>query len=86
MIRKKKIDEAYQIMAKKMDTRDDFFEALHEVEKMGHGIPEPYASDAAIMLNYESWKLHGGWRNSKAVKKKVRKAAKKSVDRSGRLW
>lgn len=85
MSRKKRIDEAFNVMAAKMDTRDDFFQALQDVEKMGHGIPAQYANDAAIMLNYESWKLQGSWRNSKAIVKKVRKAARKSVDNVARL-
>lgn len=82
MSRKQRINEAFQILAKKMDARDDFFIALANVEKMGHGIPEPYASDAAIMLNFASFKLHGSWRKNQAIVKKVRKAAKKSVDKS----
>lgn len=85
MKRKERINEAFNTMAAKMDSRDDFFEALHEVEKMGHGIPAKYSEDAAIMLNYESWKLQGSWRNNKAIVKKVRKAAKKSIDNPPRL-
>lgn len=85
MKRKEQINEAFRTMAAKMDSRDDFFEALHEVEKMGHGIPAKYSEDAAIMLNYESWKLQGSWRKNGAIVKKVRKAAKKSVDNPKRL-
>ncbi len=85
MKRKERINEAFEGMAAKMDSRDDFFEALHEVEKMGHGIPAKYSEDAAIMLNYESWKLQGSWRKNRAIVKKVRKAAKKSIDNPPRL-
>lgn len=85
MKRKEWINEAFEVMAAKMDARDDFFQALHDLEKMGHGIPTVYKKDAAIMLNYESWKLQGSWRNNKAIVKKVRKAAKKSIDNPPRL-
>jgi hypothetical protein len=50
---------------------------LLQVEKLGHGIPAKYADDAAIMLNFESYKLQGSWRNSKAITDKLKKAAKK---------
>lgn len=72
-----KEQEIYNTLADKMDKRDNFFEALLNVEKLGHGIPAKYANDAAIMLNFESYKLQGSWRNSKAITDKLKKAAKK---------
>jgi hypothetical protein len=72
-----KEQEIYDILADKMDKRDNFFEALLQVEKLGHGIPAKYANDAAVMLNFESYKLQGSWRNSKAITDKLKKAAKK---------
>ncbi len=72
-----KEQEIYDILADKMDKRDNFFEALLHVEKLGHGIPAKYANDAAVMLNFESYKLQGSWRNSKAITDKLKKAAKK---------
>jgi hypothetical protein len=72
-----KEQDIYNTLADKMDKRDNFFEALLQVEKLGHGIPAKYANDAAIMLNFESYKLQGSWRNSKAITDKLKKAAKK---------
>lgn len=72
-----KEQEIYNILAEKMDKRDNFFEALLQVEKLGHGIPAKYADDAAIMLNFESYKLQGSWRNSKAIVDKLKKASRK---------
>ena len=72
-----KEQEIYNTLADKMDKRDNFFEALLQVEKLGHGIPAKYADDAAIMLNFESYKLQGSWRNSKAITDKLKKTAKK---------
>ncbi len=72
-----KEQEIYNILAEKMDKRDNFFEALLQVENLGHGIPAKYANDAAVMLNFESYKLQGSWRNSKAITDKLKKAAKK---------
>jgi len=72
-----KEQEIYNILAEKMDKRDNFFKALLQVEKLGHGIPAKYANDAAVMLNFESYKLQGSWRNSKAITDKLKKAAKK---------
>lgn len=80
MTKEQKIEEAFQAMAKVLDNRDAVYEALHEVEKLGFGIPAQYENDAALMLQYESWKLNGSWRKNEAIVKKVRKAAKKSVD------
>jgi len=74
---REKEQEIYNILAEKMDKRDNFFEALLQVEKLGHGIPAKYANDAAVMLNFESYKLQGSWRNSKAITDKLKKAAKK---------
>ncbi len=73
----KKEQEIYNILAGKMDKRDNFFEALLQVEKLGHGIPAKYANDAAIMLNFESYKLQGSWRNSKAICDTLKKASRK---------
>jgi len=72
-----KEQEIYNILAEKMDKRDNFFEALLQVEKLGHGIPAKYANDAAIMLNFESYKLQGSWRNSKAICHTLEKASRK---------
>ena len=72
-----KEQEIYNILADRMDKRDNFFEALLQVEKLGHGIPAKYANDAAVMLNFESYKLQGSWRSSKAITDKLKKAAKK---------
>ncbi len=69
--------DIYNQLAEKMDKRDNFFEAMKNVEKLGHGIPAKYSQDAAIMLNFENYKLQGSWRNNKAIVAKLKKAARK---------
>lgn len=80
MTKEQRIEKAFEAMAKVLDRREAVYEALQDVEKLGFGIPAQYENDAALMLQYESWKVTGSWRNNEAIVKKVRKAAKKSVD------
>lgn len=74
---KQKFQEALELLEKKMDQRDKVFEELKKVEDAGHGIPVKYANDPAFMLNYETYKVNGPWRNNQKVVLKVRETAKK---------
>ena len=74
---KEKEKEAFDKLADKMDKRDKVFEIMKEIEEKNLPLPEKYTRDAAIMLNYESYKAFGSWRNNQPTVITLRKAARK---------
>ncbi len=74
-----KREEAYNILAAKMDARDRVFEELKKIEDMGAQIPAKYQQDSMIMLNYEAYKTFGHWRKQPRVVLKIKEAAKKAA-------
>jgi len=74
-----KCDEAFAQFAAKMDDRDAVFEELKKIEDTGAPLPAKFLTDAKVMLNYESFKTFGHWRNQPRVVMKIKDAAKKAA-------
>jgi len=77
-----KREEAYNILAARMDARDRVFEELKKIEDMGTEIPAKYQQDSMVMLNYEAFKTFGHWRNQPRVVIKIKEAAKKAAKKA----
>lgn len=54
----------------KLDTRDRFFAELQSFEKKNGFVPAPYCNDKQQMIQYESYKKLGPWRNDRKLVKK----------------
>ena len=79
---KRRRQEAFAILAAKMDARDKAFEEMKKIESAGNELPPLYKNNSAVMLNYESYKMLGHWRNQPNKVEGILEAAKKAAKKA----